>query len=92
MVIIRVRSQADLVCLRVLLIEVDSVLAVHISVLVRQTSAVDNLEEKVQILANQFIRTVHELVILLSVLLAFLVTWRNLDLMKKTSKLSLDFW
>ena len=65
-----------------LLIQIHLVFAVDISVFIGQSSAVDNLEEEMQILADELIRTVHKLVILLRVLLALLVAGGDLDLRK----------
>ena len=72
----------DVLCKTNLFIQIDLVLAVDVSVLVGQAPAVDDLEEEVQVLANQLIWAVHKLVILLSVLLALLVARRNLNLRK----------
>ena len=62
------------------LVEVNFVFAVNIRVLVRQTSAVDDFKQKVNIFANELVRTVHKLVVLLSVLPALLVTRSYLNL------------
>ena len=71
-----------MLCKTNLFIQIDLVLAVDVSVLVGQAPAVDNLEEEVQVLANQLIWAVNKLVVLLSVLLALLVARRNLNLRK----------
>ena len=70
----------DVLCKTNLFIQIDLVLAVDVSVLVGQAPAVDNLEEEVEVLANQLVWAVHKLVILLSVLLALLVARRDLNL------------
>ena len=65
-----------------LFIQIDSVFAIDVCVLVRQPSAVDNFEEEMKIFANKLIRTVHKLIIFLSVFFAFLVARSNFNLLK----------
>ena len=77
---INASSLPDFLTGNVLVVQVDLILAVNIRVLVGQAAAVDDLEDEVNILANQLVRRVHKLVICLRVLTALLVTGGNFQL------------